>query len=261
MIRPSWIEMLVSSRIRVVAPLAAIAGVAVGRTAVAAQSTPSADDAQALLDRAIAGMAALDSYSFEFESKNGEIALIPEVFTIHDLEGDVVRPDAFQAETEVEVLFVDLDIRVVTIGDDSWITNPLVLVGSGNDMVRIGEVDFDGGFNPAWAVNPDHIALPLLGIIEDPTISATGSTSSLTQIDGEISLDMITELGEMFAGAVVSDFIPDGLPPLQVSVWIGSDDLVHKLEIEGQLFRSESSGLVRSFEFDDFNEPITIDRP
>ncbi len=64
-----------------------------------------------------------------------------------------------------------------------------------------------------------------------------------------------------FAGAVVSDFIPDGLPPLQVSVWIGSDDLVHKFEITGQLFRSESSGLVRSFEFDDFNEPVTIDRP
>lgn len=253
--------MLASSRIRVVAPLAAIAGVAVGKTAFAAQSTPTSGEAQEILDRAIAGMAALESYSFEFEARNGEIALVPEVFTIHDLEGDVVRPDAFQAETEVEVLFVDLDIRVVTIGDDSWITNPLVLVGSDNDMVRIGEIDFDGDFNPAWAVNPDHIALPLLGIIEDPVVYENGSNSSVTQINGEISLDMVTELGEMFAGAVVSDFIPDGLPPLKVSVWVGSDDLVHKLEIAGQLFRSESSGLVRSFEFDDFNEPVTIDRP
>jgi hypothetical protein len=261
MIRPSWIEMLASSRIRVVAPLAAIAGVAVGRTAVAAQSTPTGDDAQTVLDRAIAAMAALESYSFDFEARNGEIALVPEVFTIHDLEGDVVRPDSFQAETEIEVLFIDADIRVVTIGNDSWITNPLVLVGSDNNMVRVGEIDFDGDFNPAWAVNPDHIALPLLGVIEQPTISASGSTSSLTQIDGEISLDMITELGEVFAGAVISDLIPDGLPPLQVSVWIGSDDLVHRLEITGQLFESESSSLVRSFEFEDFNEPVTIDRP
>ncbi len=79
--------MLVSSRIRVVAPLAAIAGVAVGRTAVAAQSTPSADDPQELLDRAIAAMAALDSYSFEFEAKNGEIALIPEVSTVRSGRG------------------------------------------------------------------------------------------------------------------------------------------------------------------------------
>ncbi|MGH2551013.1 MAG: hypothetical protein ACRDHN_16595, partial [Thermomicrobiales bacterium] len=89
MIRPSWIEMLASSRIRVVAPLAAIAGVAVGRTAVAAQSTPAADDPQELLDRAIAKMAALDSYSFEFEAKNGDIVLIREVFTIHEIDGDV----------------------------------------------------------------------------------------------------------------------------------------------------------------------------
>lgn len=260
MIRPSWIEMLASSRIRVVAPLAAIAGVAVGRTAVAAQSTPTGDDPQALLDRAIVKMAALDSYGFEFEARNGEIELIPEVFTIHELDGDVVRPDAFQAESEIEVLFVDVDINIVTIGDDTWVTNPLVLVGSDNDMVRLGEINFDGNFNPAWAVNPDHIALPLLGAIENPAINAA-NTGRVTQVDGIITRDGLDRVGDIFEDATISGLIDDDLTELQISVWIDGDDYVRRLDITGQIFDNESSDLVRSFTFEDFDEPVTIDRP
>lgn len=262
MIRPSWIEMLVSSRMRVVAPIAALAGAAIGRGAVAAQSTPTgSDDPQAMLDRAIAKMQALDSYSFELEARNGEIELIPEVFTIHDLDGDVVRPDAFQAEAEVEVMFIDVDIDIVTIGADTWITNPLTLVGSDNDMVRIGEIDFDGNFNPAFAVNPDHIALPLLGVIENPVINSTESTSRSTRIDGEITRDGLDQIGDIFEDATISGLIDDDLEALQISVWIDGDDYVRRLDLAGKLFDNEDNDLVRSFTFEDFDEPVTIDRP
>lgn len=265
MIRPSWIEMLVSSRMRVVAPIAAIAGAAgfTGKQLVSAQSTPvtTDDDAQALLDRAIAAMQALDSYSFDLEIQNGEIELIPEVFTIHDLEGDVVRPDAFRAESEIEVLFVDVDVEIVTLGEDTWITNPLTLVGSDNEMVRIGEIDFDGNFNPAWAVNPDHIALPLLGIVENPVINDIDSMSSATRVDGVITRDGIDRLGDIFRQATISGFIADSLESLGASVWIDGDDRVRRFDIEGQIFDREDGDIVRSFTFEDFNEPVTIERP
>lgn len=263
MIRPSWIEMLVSSRMRVVAPIAAIAGAAglTGKQLASAQSTPVAGDAQALLDRAVTAMAELDSYSFELEVTNGEIELIPEVFTIHDLDGDVVRPDAFQAETEIEVLFVDVDLDIVTLGDDTWITNPLTLVGSDNDMVRIGEIDFDGNFNPAWAVNPDHIALPLLGVIEDATINDVGSNSSATQIDGVITRDGIDSLGDIFEQATISGFIADSFDQLRARVWIDNVDRVIRFDIIGQIFDREDADINRSFTFEDFNEPVTIERP
>jgi hypothetical protein len=248
---------------RVVAPIAAIAGAAGlgGKQLVSAQSTPAAGDAQELLDRAVTAMQALDSYSFELETQNGEIELIPEVFTIHDLEGKVVRPDAFEAETEIEVLFVDVDLKIVELGSDTWITNPLTLVGSDNEMVRIGEIDFDGNFNPAWAVNPDHIALPLLGVIEDPVINSAGSTSGTTQVDGVITRDGIDTLGDIFEAATISGFIADSLEQLQASVWIDSDDRVRRFDIIGQIFDREESDIVRSFTFEDFNEPVTIDRP
>lgn len=263
MIRPSWIELLVSSRMRVVAPIAAIAGAAglTGKQIASAQSTPVAGDAQTLLDRAVIAMQDLESYSFELETKNGEIELIPEVFTIHDLEGDVVRPDGFQAESEIEVLFVDVDLKIVTLGNDTWITNPLTLVGSDNDMVRIGEIDFDGNFNPAWAVNPDHIALPLLGVIEDASINDAGSTASTTQIDGVITRDGIDSLGDIFREATISGFIADSLEQLQASIWIDSDDRVRRFDIAGQIFDREDSDIVRSFTFDDFNESVTIEHP
>jgi hypothetical protein len=263
MIRPSWIELLVSSRMRVIAPIAALAGAAGlgGKQLVSAQSTPAAGDAQALLDRAVSAMQALDSYSFDLETQNGEIELIPEVFTIHDLEGDVVRPDGFQAETEIEVLFVDVDLKIVSLGPDTWITNPLTLVGSDNDMVRIGDIDFDGNFNPAWAVNPDHIALPLLGVIENPSINPAGSTSDVTQIDGVITRDGIDTLGDIFEAATISGFIADSFEQLQASVWIDGDDHVSRFDIIGQIFDREDTDIVRKFFFDDFNERITIERP
>jgi len=251
---------------RVVAPLAAVVGAAglAGKGALAAQTTPSTGsdpDARDLLDRAIAKMQDLQTYSFEFSVNHGEVQLIPEVFTIHELEGDVVRPDSFSAESEIEVLFVDIDLKIVTIGDDTWVTNPLVLVGSDNDMVRLGEIDFDHKYNPSYGVNPDHIALPLLGILENPVIASTGASTTGTQIDGIVTRDGLDSLGDVFKEATISGFIADSLDELQVSAWIDSEDHVVRLDVTGQIFDRESAGIVRSFTFEDFNDPITIERP
>src|SRR5690606_38657984 len=141
----------------------AAGAIGLNRAPALAQGTPSVPtDADDLLLRAIARMQDLTSYRFDLALENGQIEAVPEVFKIDALEGEVVRPDSFRADTNLEVLFVDVRLEIVSIGDTTWITNPLILAGSDNELVRVGDLDLGDGFNPADAVNPDRIALPLL---------------------------------------------------------------------------------------------------
>jgi len=264
MIRPSWIEMLVSSRMRVLAPLAAAASVAgVRRAPALAQGTPSATEADDLILRASFRMQDLTSYRFDLTLENGQIEVVPEVFKIDALDGEVVRPDSFRADTNIEIVFVDVRMEIVTIGDTTWITNPLILTGSDNDLVRIGDLDLGDGFNPADAVNPDRIALPLLPLIGQAV--STGEETidgvSTARIEGVISRDGTDQLGGLLGSAAVSSAIADSVTMLPVAVWIDDQDLVRRFEIRGQIFDRESGQLRRIFTFSDFDAPITIERP
>jgi hypothetical protein len=264
MIRPSWIEMLVSSRMRVLAPLVAAAGVAgLHRAPTLAQGTPATTDADDLLLRAAFQMEDVTSYRFELELENGQIEVVPEVFKIDGLAGDVVRPDSFRADTHIEVVFVDVRVEIVSIDDTTWVTNPLILAGSDNDLVRVGDLDLGDGFDPADAVNPDRIALPFLRLIEQPVAIGPETVDGVDtmEIEGMIGQDGIDQLGDLIGDAAISDAIADNLTMLPVSVWIDGEDHVRRLEIRGQIFDRESSQLLRRFTFRDFDTLITIERP
>jgi hypothetical protein len=264
MIRPSWIEMLVSSRMRVLAPLAVVAGAAgVRRAPALAQGTPSATDAEDLLLRAAFRMQDLTSYRFDLALENGQIEVVPEVFKIDALAGEVVRPDSFRADSTIEVVFFDVRMEIVTIGDTTWVTNPLILAGSDNELVRVGDLDLGDGFNPANAVNPDRIALPLLPLIEEAVTTGDDMVEGVTatSVEGVISRDGIDQLGDLLGSAAVSSAFADDVTMLPVTVWIGGEDYVRRLEIRGKLFDRESDQLRRIFTFRDFDGLIEIDRP
>jgi hypothetical protein len=265
MIRPSWIEMLVSSRMRVLAPLAAATGmIGLKGAAALAQSTPTATAApEALLLRAIFKMQDVTSYRFDLALEQGQIEVIPEVFKIDALEGEVVRPDSFRANTNIELVFIDVRLEIVSIGNDTWITNPLVLAGGDDDLVRVGDLGLVDGFDPADAVNPDQIALPLLPLIEqavtlgEETIDGIATTS----IEGVIGREGIDRLGDIFGDAAISAALNDDLTMLPVTVWIDGEDYVRRLEVRGPIFLQESDQLRRRFTFRDFDSLITIERP
>jgi hypothetical protein len=262
MIRPSWIEMLVSSRMRVLAPLAVAAGAA-GLHRVSAQGTPSPTEVDDLVLRAAFRMQDLTSYRFDLELDNGQIEVVPEVFKINALEGEVVRPDSFRADSHIEIVFVDVRMEIVTIGDTTWITNPLILAGSDNDLVRVGDLDLGDDFNPANTVNPDRIALPFLPLIEQAVALGEETIDGIptTSVEGVISRDGIDQLGDLLGDAAVSSAIAENVTMLPMTIWIDDEEFVRRMEIRGQIFDRESNQLVRRFTFRDFDTLITIERP
>lgn len=256
----------ISNRMRIVAPVAAIAGLAAHRLPALAQATPEATspvtaDPAAVLSSAITTMDALKSYHFTLETQGGGITIVPQLLALYSLDGDVLRPDAVRATGEAMAVLLPIPITVVSIDGNTWITNPLGAAGLGGNLVNINEIGSLISFDPGVAINPDHVALPLLGLIQNPTIDQAGSTDVSLKIDGVIPRSSLADVQNAFDNsAVFSSLAADGAD-LTASVWVDHDSQVVAMDLSGELLANEDESLLRHYTFDKFDEPIVIERP
>ena len=117
MIRPSWIEMLVSSRMRVLAPLAAATGAIGLKSATStAQGTPAPVDADELLLRAAFRMQDVSSYRFDLTLEQGQIEVVPEVFKMGDDNAEVISSDVpAEQEDAVKAAAEDCPVEAIQV--------------------------------------------------------------------------------------------------------------------------------------------------
>jgi lipoprotein LprA len=204
----------------------------------ALQSPARAQDATALLDNAVTTMSTVQSFAFALSTVQGQSTILQNL-ELSGVEGTVQRPDRFQAKITAKLAFIEVDVRMIGIGGNLWVTDPL------SDSDSYVNLSSEGGGGSGEVdtltalLNPDRLLLAAVDLVENSTIDGTEEINDVpvTRIKGTVDLSNI----EQFATAtpnMLSDLLILGEMP--ITIWI--DDAGHVVSL-------------------DFDVPVTIDEP
>lgn len=204
--------------------------------------TPTPVNPRALLDRSGQVMASLDSFHFRLEHRRGATSLLPGL-AIEEAEGDVVRPDRLSVQFSGSLGNMAVRSGLVTIGDASYMTNPL----TGKWEQVQAEVSPLAFFNPSAGIAAIMARVEPLGLEE-----ATVGGRRAYRLTGRLAAEALARLlGATLRGATVD-----------VTLVIDAREL-YLLEalLEGKASPLDQEDVARVITLSRFNEPIDIRPP
>lgn len=159
-------------------------------------------------------------------------------------EGDVVVPDRARADVAGTFAGVPITSRLVAIGDDVWLKNPLSGAWESIDVSA----------TPIALLDPSRGVLAVMEGIRGPSDEGT-----------EV-LDDVT-LRKVSGTAAAADVAPlvavaPSEQEVRVTLWVGEDDrLLRRIEVSGPVAEGEPADVLRVVEVSRFDEPVTIEAP
>lgn len=228
-------------------------------TSSAAPVRAQDEEATALLNEAVETMANVQSFRFELTTVQGE-SIIFNNLELAGVEGAVQRPDRFEATITARVAVVEVDVRIVGIGERLWVTDPLA-----DDETYI-EVTQEVAGAPivdqalTALVNPDEILLAAVGLVQDPEIDGTETVDGVrtTRVAGTVDFRDLPQFNQ--ATPIATDeFL--ALEEMPIMIWIDEDGHVLSMELEGPITQDESPDVVRRLDITDIDEAIDIEQP
>ena len=203
--------------------------------------TPTPINVEDILRRSGEAMSRLDTFHFRLEHNDEGSTPFSDTLDVTEAEGDVVSPDSISIDFSGRFggRFA-MRASLITIGSDSYMTNPL----SGNWEEVPAEVSPLGFFDPQ-----EGIGAMMTGL-RNPTL--TSKEGSEFRIEGDLEVQALRPL----LGAVVQDGI------VRVEVTLDSDTLyLKKAVIEGRATAEEPDGVIRTITLSQYNESISITAP
>ncbi|MDY6911815.1 MAG: LppX_LprAFG lipoprotein [Chloroflexota bacterium] len=212
---------------------------ACGRDDTSAEPSPSLT-AEQIIERCSEEVAALQSFHFELDQEGGGTPIAMGL-EMDAASGDMLKPDKLNIEVSAGFIQVEL----ITVGDITYMTNPL---------------------NGNWEPLPNNLTAVRLF---DPNIGIKVVVSGITnatvlgeeKVGGALCYYVrgVIDSGELSAiscGAAIEGITID------TDIWISKKDfLPRKFRFEGQITKNEEIGIVRILTVSEFNEPVTIELP
>ncbi|MDA1227122.1 MAG: LppX_LprAFG lipoprotein [Chloroflexi bacterium] len=200
--------------------------------------TPTPINPQAVLDQSGTAMASLESFHFDLQHSTGGTPLAANLLLI-SAEGYVEKPDRLAVEFTGSVGRFAMRGSLITIGDRTFMTNPL---------------------NDEWQVLQDQVS-PLAYF--DP---AKGISSMMSQVTAPTLLAIHSKEvhigGRLPATALSPLFGPTADGSIDVEMTIDlSESYLTKIMLDGPVTETEMAGVVRTIVLDQFNEPTSIEPP
>jgi hypothetical protein len=208
-----------------------------------AAPSPTPLTAAEIISKSGENMQAVNSFHFLLDQVGGGTPITMGI-EMTKAEGDIVRPDKLQATIFGTAMGMSLEVKLVTSGEKTYMTNPLT---------------------GAWEVPPDQFKVLSLF---DP---GTGLAAILKGMAAP------TQLGEEQIGGTLCYYLKgsiasDALRPIagsaaagvviNVEVWIGKEDfLVRHIKLEGKITEAEKEGIVRTLDLSNFNQEVEIKLP
>ncbi len=184
--------------------------------------------------------AALDTFHFTLEHNDVGGTPLTETLEVTEASGDVVSPDRISVEFAGTFGRFAVRSSLVTLGEASYMTNPL----SGAWEAVSREVSPLGFFDPQQGIGA------MMAQLQSPVLASRSDGEY--RIDGTLPvLALRPLLGDAAQGTTVD-----------VELTIDTETLyLKKAVIDGRVTAIEVDGIVRTIELSDFNAPILIDAP
>ncbi len=203
--------------------------------------TPTPINVEDILRRSGDATSQLAAFHFRLQHSDGGSTPFSDTLDITEAEGDVVSPDSVSIDFAGR--FSDrfaMRASLITIGDDSYMTNPL-----SGDWERVPpEVSPLGFFDPQKGVGS------MIAGIRNPTLSSKNGNEFI--IEGDLESQALRPL----LGPATQDGI------VRVRISLDEDTLYMKRAvIDGRLTAGEADGVTRTITLSQFNEPLSVTAP
>ena len=202
--------------------------------------TPVPLSVEDILQRSGEATGALSTFHFTLEHNKGGGTPISETIVVTEVEGDVVNPDSISITFAGTFGRFAVKSSIVTIGNDSYMTNPVTGVWEQVSM----------GVSPLGFFDPQEGIGSMMTQMRDAVL--VSRTPEEYRIDGVLSAEALRPL----LGTVV------GGSDVEVALTIDARTLLlEKAVLEGRVTATEPDGVVRIITLSKFDEPISIKPP
>ncbi len=210
-------------------------------TACGGDEEPAEPPPQEVLERAVAAVGQLRTFHFKLTHENGATPM-PLNLQLTTAEGDFVAPDRLAAEVKAKAGPVSASVKVIAIGERTWITNP---------------------FSRAWqTLNASARD------IADPRALVEAVVGGLQGVALDGRSDVNGAETYHLKGTLPSEALRSALSvarpgrTLAVDLWIGVEDgLPRRARLSGPLATGEAENIVRQIDFSAFDESVEIRAP
>ena len=202
--------------------------------------TPVPLSVDEILRRSGEALGALGTFHFTLDHNKGGGTPISESVVVTEVEGDVVSPDSISITFAGTFGRFAVKSSIVTIGNDSYMTNPVTGVWE----------QVSTGVSPLGFFDPQEGIGSMMTQMRDAVL--VSRTPEEYRIDGTLAVEALRPL----LGTV------SGSSDVDVELTIDSGTLLlEKAVIEGRVTATEPDGVVRTITLSGFDEPITISPP
>ncbi len=207
--------------------------------------TPTPIDVPALLAASGERMAGLQSFGFRVTHEGGGTDLGGSLgLVVEGVEGSAGQPDKLHVDIAGSVRGLPVDMKLITIGEEVWLSDPFT--------ERWSSIDD--------AVNPFAFFDPQGGIVDIMANVRQASYVGLDAVDGASAHRIRGTLPAQVLSSFLGIALSDGI--LDAAVWLGTDSLyLRRVELQGLLVPGEEPGILRIIELDAFNGPVDIQPP
>ena len=210
-----------------------------GSSNVISTSTPISSNPEILLQESGIAMSDLNSFRFDLYHKSGTTILLPNLF-MENAQGHVVKPDKISVQFTGTFGSFAIKSNLITIGDNSYMTNPL----TGNWEAMQKRASPLGFFDPLGGITS------IMLFIDDAFV--VFNDDKVYVVQGVLATEHLSPLvGDTLEGEIVD---------LELKIYSDTKYLVEAV-ISGKIMLDDSDGIVRVIKLSEFNKPVNVDLP
>ncbi len=196
-----------------------------------------------IIDSARHRMAAVDSFHFVLDHAGGGTPIAGGL-EMEKAVGDVARPDRLQVEIRATLAGIKVEVKLITVGQRTYITNPL------NQRWEPLPSEFSAVsiFDPGTGVAAILEKATNLAKLEDEKVSGHASY----HLAGEIAAEALRPITITSVEGATID----------AEIWIDRQDFsLRKIELKGQITKKEKPGILRTIKLSRFDQEVSIELP
>jgi LppX_LprAFG lipoprotein len=211
-------------------------------TACGGSTTPATPDSHTLITQAQAAIQKVTSYHFNLTVDNPGTG---SALVIKTADGDILVPDKLQANANVLLLNNVVQVKIIAIGANQYITDPI-----NNTWYKTS-----GLLDPRTLSASNTGIAAILGNIQNP------STPTDSSVDGTPCWSINGTLDAKYLAAITGGGAPAG-SIVKMTICIGkSDHLPYLIKMSGIAAQGDSTNTVHNFKLSKFGESLTITAP